>query len=75
MYVQIIAVMNVDENEKINTFSDALKKVTALEDFAEKIKCSQITEKLLDLRTAMEKNAPRSIRRQTTILELWGNKN
>lgn len=67
--------MMVDENEKINTFSDALKKLTALEDFAEKINSNKMTEKLLELRTIMEENAPRRINTtQKTLLELWGNK-
>lgn len=62
-----ISVMGIDENEKITCFSDAFKKVTALEQYAQKIECTQILEKTLELRTLMEKKAPQLKKTQKRI--------
>lgn len=65
--------MNIRENEKINTFSDALKTLSALEEYAGRINCMEMTAKLLNLRTVMEENAPRVISKQLTLPEIWKN--
>lgn len=49
--------MRLGEDEKVETFSEALKKVTALEEFAKKISCSEMTGNLLALRMVIEKHA------------------
>lgn len=63
----VISVMDIDENEKINHFSDAFKKVTALEQYAQKIECTPILEKILELRTLLEKKAPQLKKTQKRI--------
>lgn len=70
-YFFLILVEHTEQSDKVTSFGDAFNKLTALEEFSRRIEYTPMLEKLLELRTLMEKRAVTLTKKQKKIEDFF----